>query len=386
MRARVIQRHLGRNLGRRWWQWAALIGAVVAIQIMALAWGKQAHAQVTVPYVQIQAQEKFASARRYAGNTTAARSAQLGFKRPGEIQQVLVDEGSHVERGQILAHLDAALLRAELQQALANVSHARASFTAAKASAQLAKNTEQRMRQLRESGHASKQTYDEVYLDLQAKAAQTEVAQANQQRAEAAVLAARVALQEATITAPFSGTVQARHVDEGSQVSPGQPILKLVENSVMEAHIGVPSSVSGQLTPGSSYPLYIQGKPFSGRLRAVLPEVDPMTRTVNAIFQLDTTVSMGSVVELEFSQQVASAGYWIPMSALSAADRGLWSVYVINDNNVIERRLLEIVHSEADRVFVRGTLSDADKVVHTGVQRIVPGQVVQPVPALQAKL
>ena len=391
MRARVFRRHLGRELGRSWWQWAVLLGWVLTLQVVALAWAKQAHAQTTVPYFKIQAQDSYASARRYAGVTAPARSAQLGFKRSGEVAQVLVDQGASVAKGQALAHLDAAGLRAELQQADANVAHAAANLNAHRAAAQLAMNTEQRMRKLRASGHASKQTYDEVFLDLQAKAAQVEVAKANKLRAEAAQQAARVALEEAAIIAPFEGVVQARYLDEGSQVQPGQAVLKVIETGAVEAHVGVPSAVAPKLQPGTRHTLYSNGAQLVGRLTTVLPEVDRNTRTVNAIFTLEdasprSRLTLGAVVELEFTEQVASPGFWLPMSALTAADRGLWSVYVINPDDIIERRLLEIVHSEADRVFARGTLSDADRVVHTGVQRVVPGQAVVPVAALQARL
>ena len=64
------------------------------------------------------------------------------------------------------------------------------------------------------------------------------------------------------------------------------------------------------------------------------------------------------------------------MSALTASDRGLWAVYVINGENIIERRLVEVIHNEASRAYVRGLLSDRDRVVNSGVQRIVPGQTV----------
>ena len=99
-----------------------------------------------------------------------------------------------------------------------------------------------------------------------------------------------------------------------------------------------------------------------------------------------SALAMGSVIELEFAQRVPAQGFWIPLSALSAAERGLWSVFVINTENIVERRLLEVVPTESDRVYARGTLSDADRVVQTGVQRIVPGQTVVPVPGMNASL
>jgi hypothetical protein len=56
-------------------------------------------------------------------------------------------------------------------------------------------------------------------------------------------------------------------------------------------------------------------------------------------------------------------------------------VYVANGSDgevgVIERRELEILHQETDRVFVRGTLASDDRVVVAGIHRLVPGQSVQ---------
>ena len=105
----------------------------------------------------------------------------------------------------------------------------------------------------------------------------------------------------------------------------------------MEAHIGVAATVSGSLEEGKSYPLYVRGERLQGQLRSVLPEVDPGTRTVTAIFELARNdLPLGAVVELEYEQRVADSGFWLPLSALSTADRGLWSVYVVNNEDVVE--------------------------------------------------
>ena len=117
---------------------------------------------------------------------------------------------------------------------------------------------------------------------------------------------------------------------------------------------------------------------FPARLRAIPPEIDPATRTMTAVLELDgAKVPLGAVVELTLAQQVAAPGFWLPLSALTESDRGLWGVYVVNNDSVVERHLVEVVHTEADRAFVRGTLSANDRVIRTGVQRIVPGQRVE---------
>ena len=69
-------------------------------------------------------------------------------------------------------------------------------------------------------------------------------------------------------------------------------------------------------------------------------------------------------------------GFWLPLTALTESERGLWGVLVVNRSSVLERRVVEVLHAEADRAYVRGTLQDGDWVVRTGVQRLVPGQQV----------
>ena len=342
-------------------------------------------ADLTVSYINIQRQAGFASERVYAGKTLPSRSSELGFKRGGEIAQVLVDIGDVVEKGQVLARLDSQTLASNLEQAHANTALAQANLSAAKAEAQLAANTEKRFRTLREQGNTSKQIYDEAKLSFQTKRAQYQVAQANVKRAVAAANASKIALAEAAIRAPFDGIIQSRYMDEGTQILGGTPAVKLIELGPIKAHVGVPSESLASLTIGERYNLSWNGKAQPARLMAISPEVDPNTRTLNAVFKVNADIiPIGAVVELLLEQRVAIPGFWLPVSALTASDRGLWGVYVVNAENIIERRLVEVIHNEASRAFVRGLLSDKERVVNSGVQRIVPGQSVLPLKAQES--
>ena len=339
-------------------------------------------ADLTVSYINVERQSSFSSERLYAGKTLASRSSELGFKRGGEIAQVLVDIGDVVAKDQVLARLDSRTLASNLNQAEANTALAEANLSAAKAEAQLAATTEQRFRTLFEQGNTSKQIYDEAKLSFQIKQAQDQVAQANLKRALAAAKAGKIELAEAAIRAPFDGIIQSRYMDEGTQILGGTPALKLIELGPIKAHIGVPSSSLDSLTIGGTYNLSWNGKTQPARLMAISPEVDPSTRTLNAVFKIsDGIIPIGAVVELLLEQRVQAPGFWLPVSALTASDRGLWGVYVVNGENIIERRLVEVIHNEASRAYVRGLLSDTERVVNSGVQRIVPGQAVLPLKA-----
>lgn len=339
-----------------------------------------AYAELTVSYISVTPEAAFTTNRVYAGTSTAARRAQLGFKRGGEVAMVAVDLGDTVTAGQLLAQLDTRGLESDLRRAQSEHVLADANRSAARAQTELAANTERRVRMLRANGHVSEQAFDEAFLQFQASKAQLAVAEASLGRAHASVEAMQVALAEAAIRAPFSGVIQSRHVDEGSQIGSGAPALDLVETDKREAHVGIPESAVSQLKVGDFYTVQWQHVEAQARLRSLLPEVNPNTRTATAVFTLaDQRIPLGAVVELALRERVPAQGFWVPIDALTAMDRGLWGLFIIDAENTVQRRLVEIVHNEGDRAFVRGLLSARDRVVATGTQRIVQGQRVIPV-------
>lgn len=371
MRVRLIRKHYP----RAWLHLSRLAIMLVVIELLLLVSIKSASAATAVAYLEAAKQDGYVAARVYAGRTFAERASQLGFKHPGEIETMLVDIGDHVVAGDLLAKLDSASVEAALRQSKADVALAAANLNALEAETELARQTEARFRELRTAGHASEQVYDEQRLALRAKLAQLNVARASLQKAEASRFAAEILLEEAHIYAPFDGTIQARHVDEGTQINAGQNVLRLVEIGRIEAHVGIPEALAGKLDADTEYFVRWENRSHAARLKAVLPEVDAATRTLTAVLTLQTgDIPLGAVIELELTSSIPTPGYWLPLTALTESDRGLWGIFVINDDSAVERRLVEIIHVEANQAFVRGTLNPGERVVKTGVQRIVPGQ------------
>lgn len=381
--------HLKRYGGRYWRLFARIaLGALVLQLILGLlatrgAWAQSepqssAADRLRVLVVQADASASYAALRSYAGAVVASRRSDLGFKYAGQLALIAVDLGDPVPEGALLARLDDASLQAALAQARAQVDVARAQLAAASANAELAGQSERRFADLRQSGHVSEQQYDEQRLNLEAQSAGQALARAGLTQARAALRSAEVAVSEAEIRAPYAGRVQARFVDEGSQINPGQPVLQLVEIVNKEAHVGLPEQLAASLSAGSSHDVLWGGQSYRATLQSVLPVVDPANRTLTAVFKLNeqaaAALPIGAVVELALASEVAGSGYWVPLTALTESDRGLWGVYVVNGEQQLERRLVEIVHAESNRAFVRGTLSSGERIVASGVQRLVPGQ------------
>ncbi|NJO46785.1 MAG: efflux RND transporter periplasmic adaptor subunit [Oscillatoriales cyanobacterium RM2_1_1] len=217
---------------------------------------------------------------------------------------------------------------------------------------------------------------------------QIEAQQAQIQQIEAQIAEIEILIEKNILRAPFPGTVSLRYLDEGTVVSPGQAVVRLVEDSRLKARIGVPPSVISRLTPGRQYPVEVNGDTYDATVLSILPELDSATRTQTAILALPPTVVPGAIARLEIDRSQSTEGYWLPTSALVRGERGLWACYALvaipgpeeelpRGTAQIERRTVEVLYTEGDRSLVRGMLQPGDQVVKTGTQQFVPGQFVR---------
>jgi len=359
----------------------ALPGLLGLLGLAALAGGcrePRAEAPVEarplpVETLRVRASDGYGVQERFAGRVVARRASDLGFERPGRIQALHADEGDRVEEGQVLAELDTRSLRARRRELRAQVSETEARLA-------LARLTLRRRDELAKSESISAQRYDEARTEVDALEARLAAA-----RAGLEALVVDLSLSE--LHAPYAGSVVAREADEGSIVSPGQRILHVIETGVMEARIGVPTDTAASLELGTRYAVEVGGAEHPAVLHALVQAVDPGTRTVTAVLRFpepDAALRHGDLARVSLERFVSDPGFWLPLSALAEGRRGLWTAYALApaegaDAGVarVERRELQVVHTEADRVYVRGTLEPGDRVVATGLHRLVPGMSVR---------
>ncbi len=151
--------------------------------------------------------------------------------------------------------------------------------------------------------------------------------------------------------------------------------------------------VAAQLQPGSRQRVQIGQKTYNATVAAILPEVNSATRTRTVVLTLPLptlqAVAPQQIARLETRQSVLATGYRLPITALVRGERGLWSCYVLVEAEKhrgsaeeqpyqVERRDVEVLHTEGNRVLVRGTIQSGDTVIIDGTQRIVSGQLVRP--------
>ncbi|MBA4225292.1 MAG: efflux RND transporter periplasmic adaptor subunit [Hyphomonas sp.] len=305
----------------------------------------------------------------FTGIAEARRTSRLGFQTGGRIERIDVRVGDTVKAGQTIARLDTRGLSAQLASARAVVEEARTSH-------QLALDTADRQRQLQAQGHVSAQRVEEFVAQATTAMARVEAA-----RAQADTL--RVQIDLASITAPYDGMIVARFADEGAIAGPGQAILELVEAGDLEARIGVAARIVPQLVPGDTYTLEAETGPVDAVLRSVTGVVDASQRTVAAVFEVPASsgVPAGSLVRLKMQRKLEEKGFWVPLKALSSANRGMWTVYAVvgeGDDWRAQPRLVEMVYPAGERAFVRGPVEPGERIIVDGLQRVTPGAKVLP--------
>ncbi|WP_088243411.1 efflux RND transporter periplasmic adaptor subunit [Calothrix rhizosoleniae] len=423
----------------RWWGFASasaiLLVSGFAIGLLRLPKQKPP-AQVTAANIlpvktkKIAAVKSYSVVQTYTGEVASVRTSELGFERSGRVIWLKVDRGERVITGSPIAKLDTSNLEAQRQQLLARKTQAIAVLDELKAGprkekiasslAQLQDLEEQlkleeirreRRKKLYTDGAISRERYDEVAFNANALSRRLAAARSNLQELQVGTRKEQIVAQQAvvkqldaqitdleitiaksTIKAPFSGKIAKRHLDEGTVVNGGQSVVRLVENAQPEVEIGVPLQLIAKIIPGSRKKVVIGQKTYLARVKSILPEVNPITRTRTVILNVKTSqpqsLAPGQIARLQLSQDLPTKGYWLPINSLARGEKGLWSSYVLAEPKqqgsptkayLVERRDVEILYTESDQVLVRGAIKSGDRVITEGIQRIVTGQLVRPV-------
>jgi membrane fusion protein (multidrug efflux system) len=204
------------------------------------------------------AQVKTLSLQDDAQAVGSLRSRQSVTLRPevsGRIAQIAFADGARVKRGQLLVQMDDVLQRAELSQAQAQLSIARANL--------------KRNEELVAQAFVAQRVLDESRAALQVAEAQVALAQAR--------------LSRMRLVAPFDGTVGLRTVNLGDYVKDGAELVNLEDTSQLMVDFRLPERYQSRLAPGQPVQLQLDalpGKSYSARVQAIDPLLDANGRSV----------------------------------------------------------------------------------------------------------
>lgn len=293
---------------------------------------------------------------RVSGVGTVAydQEVNLSFPVSGIISAILVDEGSFVSAGEVIARIQADTATADL--------------SAASAEARRADQARRRIETLGAKGFATR--------------AQLEAAQAAAAAARARTEQARFVARNSVLRATRSGRILARLAETGQVVQPGMPVVRMGEGGAgLIARLAFPDG-SG-VTVGTPVALTIgQGANAiirAASVRRILPLRNAATGTLETEVSLPPGLPLaaGSIVRGAATVAGGAAVTRLPLAALVDGRTDQATVYVLDQTNRVRRRELTFDGLRGDQIAVTSGLASGDRIVIRGVPYVRPGQQVR---------
>ena len=301
----------------------------------------------SIEVLEVRILDSYLITKQFPGKLLPTEQSKLAFEISGKINNINVDVGDVVTKGEVLAKLDDREATAQLNQA--------------KASYDLSKQVLERFEDLREQGHISIQDLDKARSDFIIAQSQHELF--------------KVKLEQTNLISPFNGVIQNRFLDTGTVINSGIPILEIIDSSYVEAHISVPVIYLQDMNIEQVYDFEFDGEIVKATLSKLAPMSPGGSDSRLAIFKFNKFFNPGSIANLQLKISKQAKGTWVPLKSLSQSDQGLWTVYTLDSNTVV-RDIVEIIYFEDDYAFVNGTLKNGDLVILGGASKIIEGKII----------
>lgn len=296
---------------------------------------------------------------RALGSLQSDETVRIAPEIAGRVQEVVFAEGQPVKQGDVIVKIDDALVRAELSQAWARLT--------------LAKANNDRARTLSRSGSVTERTSDE--------------AQANFETATAEVELARTRLEKHTLRAPFDGVAGVRAVSVGAYVTVGAPIVNIEKIDQLKVDFKVPELFLSAIAVDQEIFIDVDalpGRRFKGVIYAIDPAIDVNGRALSIRARLrneDGALRPGLFARIVIRGLVKRDVVMIPESAILPRG-GETFIFRIENDKAVETRVKIGDRRDGEVEIVEGLKGDAT-VVTAGQQRLRDGSPVEIVSAGQ---
>ena len=312
-----------------------------------------------------------------SGSIAAWQEASVGTEANGlRLNDVKVNVGDVVKRGQVLATFAPDTVKADLAQIRASLAEAEATLTEATGNAQ-------RARELDASGALSSQQINQ-YLTLE------RTAQARLDAQKALLQTQELRLRQTQVVAPDAGIISMRSATVGAVLPAGQELFRLIRQGRLEWRGEVASSDLGRINPGMTVNLSgPSGQSVVGKVRMVAPTVDTTTRNglVYVDLPLGNALRAGMFARGDF-ELGSSTALTLPQSAVVLRD-GFSYVYTVAENNKVSQIKVQTGRRVGERVEITGGLNTNARVVASGAGFLGDGDTVRvvqgPVPTKTQK-
>lgn len=240
------------------------------------------------------------------GTLQSDESVKVASEVAGRVQEIRFKEGEHVKAGDVLVQLDAALVKASLDETEARLDLAEANFS--------------RAQKLQASGSGTARALDEAQAELNTS--------------RALLHSQRVQIAKHTITAPFDGVVGLRSISNGAYIDTGTQLVNLEKIDTLKLDFKVPERHLASISPGQTVMIAVDalpGRTFTGTIYAIDPMVDVNGRSLSVRARLDNTelvLRPGLFARVTIKGRETRDAVFVPESAIvpRGQERLVWQI------------------------------------------------------------
>jgi len=296
--------------------------------------------------------------------------APIYARTSGYLKRYLVDIGSQVKAGDLLAEIDTPELNQQLAQARAELAQAEAALA-------LARITDVRWAELLKTSSVSEQEAAEKKADLELKAATVEAARANVRRLEDLQSFERV-------TAPFAGTITVRGTDVGQLVASGSgnELFRLAQTGTLRVYVRVPQAAAQGVAPGQTAEMTIPelpGRVFPAKVARTSGAMSADSRTLLVELEVDNSrgeILAGTYVQVRLTAGTANPALTLPANTLLFRSEGS-QVGVVGTDGKVELRGVTLGRDFGPTVEMLGGVGPSDRVILNPADSLVGGTTVR---------
>jgi RND family efflux transporter MFP subunit len=348
-------------------------------------------------------EDRLVRAVNVTGTLAAEEQVTLSLKVTGRLQELYVDLGSRVTRGQVLARLVPTDFNLRVSQAEAALQQARARLglplqgeddrvvveqtslvRSARALLEEAQLNRDRTATFVERGIAAKATLDSAEAALKVADSRYQDAieevlnrQAVLEQRRTELELARQAARDAQLTSPLDGVVRERHVTVGQYLAVGSPAVTIVRMHPLRLRVAVPEREAQQIRVNQQVQVQVEGDTNAhvGRVARISPAIDEASRTLMVEAEVPNPQGVlrpGSFANAAIVSDNAEPAISVPSSAL-VTFAGVEKVLTVKDGKVVEKRV-SVGRRERDRLEIVSGLAAGEQVIAQ------PGNLVEGTP------
>lgn len=348
-------------------------GALVLIVLVALYFAVKAAGvqEVRAGAVALTYPSQAITSLNASGYVVAERKAALASKTTGRLVWLGVEEGSRVEKGQVVARLENEDLTAALAQTRAGLNASKENLQASLAELEDARADFNRKKTLLEKGFITKSAFDQAEARLKKAQAGAEASRAQVNAGRAAARGAEVSLGYTYIRAPFSGVVLTKNADIGDILSPlgaaanaKAAVVTIADLDTLQVEVDVAESNISKVKMGMPAEIQLDAFPdkrFPGKVHMIVPTADRTKASVLVKVRFTEKTpgilpDMSAKVAFLFRQLGAEEQTpltTVPATAIVSDNEGQNHVFLIQGSRV-KKTMVKAGNKLGDAVAIEG--------------------------------